>query len=67
MSRDYTTSKYFLYKRKIAKDDPLIYEKEDTIRTAIELGYKDETLTQIINAKTENEMYRAMTNARKSA
>ncbi len=63
----YNYKKFAEWRKKISKKDELKLYKEDKLCIAIDLCYGDETLSQIVYAETENEVYRAMLNARNCA
>ena len=60
----YNYHRYSEWRKKISKKDELKSCKEDALQTAIDLCYDDETLGQIVYAKSEPQIYRAMMNAR---
>lgn len=62
----YNYSRYAQWRKRISKTDKLKTYKEDSLRTAIDLCYVDETLEQIVNAVSEPQIYRAMRNAREN-
>lgn len=66
-AKSYNENRCDEWKAIILEDDPLKEEKEDKLRTAIELRYGDEVLEKIVRAKTEMQIYRAMLNARECA
>lgn len=63
----YNYHRYSEWRKKISNKDELKSEKKDALSTAIDLCYGDETLSEIVYATTEMQIYRALMNARNCA